>query len=650
MICLPKDSVESFKKAIISGKINPEKLANMTSEARHKLFADIVGEGEAKWVNATFESKTLLKNQQLGYTRWAQKLVGVPPEVKRDLISRIQKMDKVLNPTEEKAFLKDLASTRLGADVTAQEAKKITLMSSKLQELEAKKRSDGTFPSESDRMAYGYAKTDLGSYLSDLKNRAEKSTIKEQALHPIQTGSKLAGFSKAIRASLDDSAVFRQGWKTVWTNPVTWQRNARKSVSDLLRQGVLKRDIIREVNADIVSRPNFDKYKKMGLAVGNVEEEFPTTLPEKIPLLGRAYKASESAYTAFLYRTRADVADKMLQVAEKSGVDLNDKEQLKSIGKMINALTGRGHLESNKLNTINNVLFSPRFIKSNFDTLTAHQLQKGVTPFVRKQAAMNLAKITLGTAAVLALADHLHKGSVEWDPTSKDFGKIKVGHTRFDVSGGMGSMITLAAQIARNQEKSTSTGIVSKFGQGYGAKTGLDAINNYFENKTAPVAGVVKDLIQRKDFNGNPVTVKTEATNLLLPLPAQTTVQAHGDKQAANQLLISIADGLGIATNTYGKSSKNFDNTLPDSTTLQQFKAKVGQDKFTQANKDYNNAVDKWMKDHRGQLNTLPQDQQQDTLNSIKTKLQHNVYKQYGFKYKATKPTGTKKTLLSTVK
>jgi hypothetical protein len=53
-------------------------------------------------VNSTFEAKLLLKDQQRGYLTWAKKLTGVTPEIRRDLISRIEKMDKVLNPVPKK--------------------------------------------------------------------------------------------------------------------------------------------------------------------------------------------------------------------------------------------------------------------------------------------------------------------------------------------------------------------------------------------------------------------------------------------------------------------------------------------------------------------------------------------------------------------
>jgi predicted RecB family endonuclease len=649
--CLLPETVDKFKQALISGKINPERLSRLTSEERHKLFSDIVGEGNARFINSTFESKMLLKNQQQGYLTWAKKLTGVTPEVRRDLVSRISKLDKVLAPDEERAFLKDLASTKLGADVTAQEAKVIANKASRVTELEAKRRSNGTFPSESDRMAYGRAKVDFDSHMAELKNNAAKLSLKEQALHPGQNASKVAGLAKSLKASLDNSAIFRQGWKTLATNPRIWQKNARQSFIDIVKQ-LGGKETLKEVQADIVSRPNYDKYAKMKLAIGNTEEEFPTSLPEKVPLLGRVYKASEGAYTGFLYRQRADIADKMLQMAEKSGVDITDKTQLQSMGKLINSLTGRGNLgrfEGTAADSLNNLFFSARFLKSNIDTITAHQFQKDVTPFVRKQAAENLVKVIALSAGTMAIANWLKPGSAELDPRSKNFGKIKIGHTTFDVTGGMGALTTLAAQIIKQSSKSTTTGIVSHFNSGYGSQTGMDALNNFFENKLSPAASLVKDLVKQQDFNGNKPTVKGEASNLFTPLPFTNVIGNH-DPQSANKLLISIADGLGIAANT-NTPQRNSQQALKNSSTQQAFQKKVGDAKFQQASNDYNTQVNSWMKQHQNELNSLPESEQQSTLTTVKGKIQNKVYKQYGFTPpKSSKPSAAKKTLLQSVK
>lgn len=651
-VCLPPDSLERFKQALIKGDINPEQLANMTSEERHSLFSKIVGEGDAKFVNANFEAKLLLKNQQQGFVTWARKLTGVTPEVKRDLITRIQRLDHVLNPAEEKAFLKDLASTRLGVDVTSEEAKTISGMAQKIARGEELKRPDGTFPSEAQRLEYGRAKVDLVDYVNSLKHQTNKTSVGSLLRHPGKAVTVSAGVAKSLKASLDDSAIFRQGWKTMLTNPKIWSKNAFKTFSDGVKQ-FKGNDVLREVNADIESRPNAGLYKKAKLDVGVQEEQYPSQLPEKIPLLGRAFKASEAMYQGFLHRQRADIFDKYVEIAKRNGVDLTDKAQIESMGKLVNALTGRGHLGGLEpaANTVNSVFFAPRNVKANIDTLTAHQFQKGVTPFVRKQAAINLVKIITGTAAVLAIADAVKPGSVEKDPRSSDFGKIKIGDTRFDVTGGMGSILTLAARLKTQSSK--SGGMVKKFNTGFGSETGSSVLNKYLQGKLSPAASVVNDvLINHQDFNGNKPTVKGEATNFIAPLPITNYAELKSDPKAANALTGVLADALGISVNTYGKSVKNW-NTNPTKQQVE-FKSKVSPQAFKQANQDYNQQFNDWAAQHDAELQKLDPTDQQSVTNAVKKEIEAKVMKRYGFTApKTTTDKGLlkqKKTLINTAK
>jgi hypothetical protein len=74
--CLAPQLADQFKKDIVSGKINPEKLASMTSAERHAFFAESMGDTTATQVNTLFESKLLLKNKQAGMISWARKVMG----------------------------------------------------------------------------------------------------------------------------------------------------------------------------------------------------------------------------------------------------------------------------------------------------------------------------------------------------------------------------------------------------------------------------------------------------------------------------------------------------------------------------------------------------------------------------------------------
>jgi len=636
-ICLPPKVIESFRSAIASGKLNPAELSQLSSDERNAYFTKLVGKDYAQFVNAGFESKILMKNQKTAYISWAKKVAGITPEVRRDLISRIEKLDRVLDPAENEQFLKDLAATKLGYGVSEAEAKQIANMSQKVSELKGKRKPDGTFASETDRLNYGRAKVDLGAYVSDLKNAANKGKLSDIYMHPAKTVTNVASLTKSMKASLDNSAIFRQGWKTMFTNPKEWAKNSAKTFKDITKE-LKGQDAMREVTADIVSRPNYDLYQKAKLATATVEEEFPSQLPEKIPGVKRLFKASESAYTGFLHRQRADVFDKYVEVAKKQGVNLDDN-QLQSMGKLVNALTGRGHLGGLEpaANTVNSIFFSPRSVKANIDTLTAHQFQKGTTAFVRKQAAKNLVKVVTGTAAVMAIANLVRPGSVEFDPRSSDFGKIKVGNTRFDLTGGMSSIASLAARLASQSSKSSTTGGISKLNSGYGSQTGVDVISNFLENKLSPAASVVKEVfLNHKDFNGNPVTVGGTLNNALTPLPIANAVELSKEKNGANVLVGALADAFGIAANTYSAGQKNWN--VDTGAKLTQFKEKFGNGKFKEANEKYNKLYDDWYngKAEVANVPTLSQvskEEREDLIKRAKTDIQDYVLHEYGFKY-----------------
>jgi hypothetical protein len=121
----------------------------------------------------------------------------------------------------------------------------------------------------------------------------------------------------------------------------------------------------------------------------------------------------------------------------------------------------------------------------------------------------------------------------------------------------MSSLVVLASRLLTLSSKSSTSGKVTKLDSGkYGAQTGADVFVNFFENKLSPAASVIKDLMNQKDFSGNKPTIKSEASNLLMPLPITNAQELYGDPHAANPILAMIADALGIATNTYAPKKK----------------------------------------------------------------------------------------------
>lgn len=490
-----------------------------------------------------------------------------------------------------------------------------------------------------DRLAYGQARVAYDDYVQGLIAQANKKTLKETLKHPVEAATNVAGVTKSLRASLDNSALLRQGWKTLFTHPGTWAKNSLKTFQDFANT-VGGKNTIDEVRADIVSRPNSlnGLYKKMGVDVFGIKEEaFPSSLPEKIPVAGRFFKASDAAYTGFQQRTRADLADKYLEIAQKSGVDLTSKKELKSIGKLVNSLTSRGDLGGleRASKVLNNVFFSPRLLKSNIDVLTAHAFQRDATKFVRKRAARNLLQIAIGSAAAIKLASEVTGGKTEWDPRSSNFGKIRIGDTRFDLSGGMSSIATLGARIASQSSKSSTTGEVKKLNSGeFGSKTTLDTIYDFFENKTSPAASVMRDYLKGKDFNGNKPTVGSTIRNLTMPLIIDNYLELKNNPRAAELLPTMIAESLGISVNTYGLDSNwNASNAQR----VKGFREKVGKDKMEEANKKFNAEFNGWYEkvSEDDRFWKLPIEQREKIVTSKRNALTEDVMESYGYKYKA---------------
>jgi hypothetical protein len=637
--CLPKDRVEAFTEGLRSGEINPDKLMKMTSKERSDFLGKYVGEGAAKRVNAEFESKTLLKNQQLGMVNWAKNVSGIKPAVRRDLVKRIKDLDRVLDPAEKDAFLEDLASVRLGADVTQEEAKTIANLSKTVQDTQAKMGKDYTFPTEADRLDYGRAVVRMEDYVSDLKNETKKLRFRDARVDPLGSAGRVvlntAGLTKSLTASLDNSVIGRQGLKILLTHPTVWARNSRKTFADMVRTWGGKK-VMEEVRAEIASRPNAlnGTYRREKLALGNAEEDFPTSLPEKIPILGRAFKGSENAFTAFQYRTRADLMDQFVKLAEKTGGDI------KGMGLVANSLTGRGYI--GKLEPIapvlNNVFFSPRFMKSNIDALTGQVADRGkMGSLARKEAAKNSVKIISGIAGVLTLANAIAPGSVDLDPRSTDFGKIKVGNTRFDVAGGMAGYATLAARLLTQSTKSGS-GVISQLNTGdFGSRTTWDTVLDFFTNKFSPSAQVAKDVLKGEDFEGNKPTVEGEASRLITPIGIQNFQELEADPNSADTLSAVIADALGIGTNTYGAQKESWKNT--ESKELEEFKTTVGEEQFKEANKQFDNEYNNFVNSlkEKDAFQELSSEDQKSLLSKKRAALQKQVLKDYGFKYKEPK-------------
>lgn len=585
--CLPALETKRFIEAMRTGLISPEKMTSMTSEQRVSLFEDLVGKEFAKPVNALLESKFILKDQKRGMVTWAKQVAGLKPKTRTDLIARINRMEKALDADSHQTFLRDLAEQRLGFAVTFDEAQLITQSARAIEVARSKIKEGVTAPDDPARLDYGLRAHALDEYIKALKK--EDIAVKDWLMSPDRWIDDVGGTIKSFKASLDDSFFGRQGLKILFNRPGTWFNAFVKSFGDITKE-LRGADAMAPVKADIFSRDNAlnGKYQAAKFDLGiDFEEAYPSSLPRKIPFFGRLYKASESAFSAGALRMRADYADFMIKEMEANGINTLDPVQMRPMGEFVNSMTGRGHLgRLEGVGHVTNILFfSIKFLKSNIDVLTAPPKLAMMTAgklmgkqytageiFTRKQAAKATLRIITGMATILAIADAMNPGSVEWDPRSSNFGKIQVGKTRFDVTGGLSALVVLAARLAPTRHKgdwghwmkSATTDkysqlldwemeggmLMPKAPKKFGARTLGDVFSDFLTSKFSPLLSIIRDIGRGEHFGGEQVTSKTVARELVAPITFSTwqDLQKPG---AAPALAAMLAEILGIGTSTY---------------------------------------------------------------------------------------------------
>lgn len=660
--CLLPNKVEKFKKALKNRKIKIADLLNMSSKKRTELLKEYAGEN-AKDVNLLFEKKLVLKNKMIGLQNWASKLGEIgrynPKKVAelkrmREEYKKMQE-ERIFNPAEEQTFLNALADQALGTRITRAESKIIFDMTTKLDKLkESYNKETGVWESVEAKQKYGANKVILENYIKGLTKEKDlkamildtyyrtKSNFKENKARGVtelvkETLQTISDNAVAFVASIDNSFMGRQGLNTLLTQPKIWKKMAKDSFVDIYKSLVKKEgsQVVKDaVMADVYSRENYlnRNYEKAKL-IPKAEEQFPTTLPEKIPVIGRAFSASEAAFTNSAIRARINTFDKIYKIAKEQGIDVTKKEFIQDLGTLINSVTGRGNLgKMGEGGLIKLLLWAPKLLKGNWDVLTAHTGGAGLkTAFARKQARLNLIKITGVTSGIVAVINALYPNSVETDPRSSDFLKIRVGNTRFDLTGGKGSLITLLARLMTMSSKSATTGIIKELNTGQWGDTSMfDVGIDFLKNKTAPFPRAAISVLEGKTFDMEKPTVAGFIGALATPISIKNFIKTHyGDTYPKLEEIISdFVDLLGVGGGTYAPKENWETKTSKE---MNQFRGDVGEENFSKANKEYNEIIAREIESITKSegYKSLSEEDKEKEIKRIKRNAKNKIFEKY---------------------
>jgi hypothetical protein len=260
-------------------------------------------------------------------------------------------------------------------------------------------------------------------------------------------------------------------------------------------------------------------------------------------------KMSERHYILFLNKLRADVFDFTVRGWAKAKVPPSMDEMRQYTG-FINAATGRGtvvpKMIEGLLPLMNVTMFSPRLAISRFETVgrtgralltpgskASRMIIKDMTAFM----GAGLTPLVLGQLGGL--------WDLELDPTSADFGKIRVGNTSIDIWAGFRPYVTYFARMS----KSIADGDFQD----------LDNIAEQLaRSKLSPAASFGLDVITGTDFLGRPIKWNTlDFDNVVLsrltPLIIQDVKEAMnaGQFKTLETALSGIGTFVGFGAATY---------------------------------------------------------------------------------------------------
>jgi hypothetical protein len=370
-------------------------------------------------------------------------------------------------------------------------------------------------------------------------------------------GLEIANIPRSLMSSFDLSAPLRQGIFFIGR-----QKQFGPAFKSMLGAFVDKK-AYQNIQDVIIAHPDYQLARDSKLALtdmdvllGTREERFMSNMAEKIPVIGEGVKASGRAYIGFLNKLRFDVFTDLVNKADLLGLDPRKNRDLANgIADFINNATGRGTLPgglSRSAVTLNSIFFSPRLMFSRLNLLNPAFYVKQ-DPFVRKEALASLFTYLGLGLSVLTLAK-LAGADVGDEPRSSDFGKVKIGNTRFDIWGGFQPMVRSAAQIVTGKYISSTTGKEMTLGEGYKPLTREEIIQRFLEGKLAPIPSFVVTLLKQQDQAGKPVDVPKELRDMFIPMMLQDLNDLAHENPAL--LPLGLLGFFGVGVQTYGADAK----------------------------------------------------------------------------------------------
>jgi len=457
------------------------------------------------------------------------------------------------------------------------ESKKIQSIDSQIARVQERinKKQYAPKPKEEPPTSKAIREKELELYKAKEKFKTDIEVAKLNSQSKLQKAGHLlmdiANTSRAIKASGDLSFPGRQGLFLAPAYPRIFARAFR----DMITKDAASTKKYDEFMHQLMTDPKYSLIKKSGLELSRLdakESAYEETsrgqmlyriekgVGDLIELSGgnrkynpisplsKIFRGSNQAYSGFANRLRVGVFMDGAEALAREGI--TDPKQLKAWAKIVNASSGRGNIQLGDVTS--SVFFSARFQYSRLELL-GRFLDPNTSAKVKMLHLKNTVKYALSVAAALeiarlALQNSGVNASVETNPESSDYGLLRVGNSRIDLTAGLAPWIRLTTKLATGKKKDSDTGII----------TDIDKINEslrFARSKTSPVVGNAISAITGKDFLGNPTTVLDQTKDLLAPAPmtAQLAYEAFDKVEMPEWTALVLLSTFGIGASNYEK-------------------------------------------------------------------------------------------------
>ncbi|MFL6207443.1 MAG: hypothetical protein ACJ74W_01260, partial [Pyrinomonadaceae bacterium] len=362
----------------------------------------------------------------------------------------------------------------------------------------------------------------------------------------------VAAAPRSIMTSADLSAAGRQGLIFTLTEPLSAVRAMKRQVASLVSA---KRH--NDLFDWLESHPDAQLAKDSGLYLAipesakgghaGREEAFYSRLASNAPVV----KQSERAYTAYLDSLRMDVFSKYARELRSSGLTPEQNSAgFQAIARFVNAATGRGSMPEalQKLAPVlNTVGFAPRNLAGRWQVLNPVEYMR-MPAAARKIAMRKMVEFTGTVVAGMTLA-HLAGAKTTIDPRDPDFGKVVVGHTHYDLTGGHRSVVRFVLQMSK---------AFAALAEGERPARNQDVLSlttRYLRENAAPVPAYLIDAKTGKSITGQDFKVGRDTLRLVTPLFAHDLYEGWKDSGGRGAAM-ALPGGLGIGVQTYAPKGR----------------------------------------------------------------------------------------------